>query len=94
MGYFSNGTEGDCYREEYCFRCQNWAQRPGEGGEGCPIMDLHFWWSYKLCNSRSLGKKFLDFLIPRASKKIDCNGKEISLPINGTCKMFLPKGGT
>lgn len=81
MGYFSNGCEGDCYRAEYCFKCQNWICRPGEPEEGCKIMDLHFLYGYKLCNSRSLAKSILDTLIPCESKPF---------PHNGKCRMFLP----
>jgi hypothetical protein len=92
MGYFSNGSEGDCYRAEYCFKCANWEKRPGDDVEGCPIMDLHFAWSYKLCNSKSLGKKFLDFFIPPAITAISAKGEKLTLPFNGKCRMFLPKG--
>lgn len=72
MAYFGNGTEGLMYQEEYCFKCKNFR------GSGCPIWDLHLLYSYKLCNSRSIGKKMLDILIP----------KEKGL-IAGKCSMFL-----
>jgi len=70
MGYFSNGTEGECYMQSYCFKCKNWREKKGEGAPGCPIMDLHMFHGYDLCNSRSLAKKMLDFLIP-IDKKVD-----------------------
>lgn len=90
MGYFSNGTEGDCYRTEYCFKCVNFTRRPNEDIEGCPIMDMHFCYGYKLCNSKSLAKKMLDMLIPPTCKKINFEGKEVTFPFNDECKMFLP----
>jgi len=56
MGYFSNGTEGGLYQEEYCSHCKHW------GEEGCPVWGLHLEYSYKLCNEPD---SFLDALIPR-----------------------------
>lgn len=64
MAYFSNGTEGLMYQEEYCFKCKNFRDLKDDRGYGCPIWDLHLLWGYKLCNSRSIGKKMLDILIP------------------------------
>jgi hypothetical protein len=29
---FSNGTEADCWMENYCYRCKN------DGGAGCPLV--------------------------------------------------------
>lgn len=75
MAYFANGTEGSIYEENYCDKCKNW--RKG----GCPIMDLHLIYSYELCNSKSVGKKMLDFLIPEDEKNC-CADK---------CSMFLKK---
>ena len=79
MGYFSNGIEGELYREEYCMKCRNWRKKKEELTDGCPIMDLHFSYSYELCNSKSIAKKMLDFLIPQ--EKI----------YNLRCRMFLRK---
>lgn len=36
MGYFSNGTEGLVYQEQYCYRCVYW-----DDDVGCPIWFLH-----------------------------------------------------
>ena len=56
MGYFSNGTEGDFYQEEYCEKCEH-------GNGECPVWLLHLTYSYKLCNTPD---SFLDELIPRS----------------------------
>jgi len=81
MGYFSNGTEGMSYQEEFCANCKNWIDKKDGRGFGCPIWDLHFLYSYKLCNSKSNAKKMLDFLIPMNKK--DCCALK--------CSMFLRK---
>ena len=78
MGSFSNGSEGMCYQESYCFRCVNW--KKDDFGMGCPVWDLHFTWSYELCNKKdNEGKKMLDMLIPIK----DCQ--------NLRCNMFIAK---
>lgn len=52
MGYFSNGTEGMAYENEYCEGCVNWKPRmkpdgtPDKGTEGCEIWDLHSLYNY------------------------------------------------
>lgn len=74
MGFFSNGDEGRIYQEIYCSKCINWKE--DEFGHGCPIWDLHLNHSYELCNSRSLAKRMLDYLIPKGT----C--------FNGQCRMF------
>lgn len=80
MGYFSNGSEGEYYQSNYCFKCVNW--KKDEFGEGCLIWDLHLTWSYELCNKKdNEGKQMLDILIPLK----DCQNQQ--------CKMFIEKGG-
>lgn len=78
MAYFSNGTEGLCYKEKYCFKCVNWTTREGENADGCPIWDLHLMYNSELCNNPD---SFLDKLIPRTENRI----------FNERCKMYLPK---
>jgi hypothetical protein len=56
MGYFSNGTEGMLYQEEYCDRCEH------DVNEDCAVWLLHLMHSYELCNTPN---NFLDALIPR-----------------------------
>jgi len=46
MGYFSNGSEGECYEARYCARCYF-----GGSETGCPIMFLHFHRNYDDCNN-------------------------------------------
>ena len=81
MGYFPNGTSGDCFRDSYCWKCKNWVDKKDGRGFGCPIWDLHLDYSYELCNSKTIAKKMLDFLIPINKKR--CYNEE--------CAMFLKK---
>ena len=67
------------YKERYCFHCLHWDCREGETGEGCPIMDAHFLYSYKLANAETPGKHILDILIPPDGV------------FNAECSMFTPK---
>ena len=57
MGYFSNGTEGDCYREQYCSRCVH------DANLDCPIWNLHLTHNQSECNNPH---SFLHVLIPRS----------------------------
>lgn len=41
MAYFSNGTDGQIYQEEFCLKCVNWVDLNDGRGFGCPIMDAH-----------------------------------------------------
>jgi len=54
MGYFSSGTEGDMYIEQYCEECVHY--------EGCAVMSAHMACSYKECNKP---ESILHMLIPR-----------------------------
>jgi len=55
MGYFSNGTEGEVYGEQYCSRCVH--------GQKCPVMLLHLLHNYDECNNE---ESMLHVLIPRS----------------------------
>jgi len=59
MGYFSNGTEGLVYQEDYCFNCVH------DINEGCPVWNLHLMYSYELANKPG---SFLDELIPKSKE--------------------------
>jgi hypothetical protein len=56
MAYFSNGTEGMSYQEEYCDKCIF------DKDQKCPIWFLHLRDNYELCNDPS---SYLNHLIPR-----------------------------
>lgn len=60
MGYFANGTEGDCFEAKWCNRCVH-----EDNEKGCPVMLAHILFSYEECNSKSNAKVMLDMLIPR-----------------------------
>lgn len=59
MGYFSNGSDGEGYQEEWCSRClhDNY-----EKGIYCPIWNLHLRDNYDECNKP---ESYLHVLIPR-----------------------------
>ena len=74
MGYFSNGTEGMMYEEEYCSKC---AHQPDiDNGLDCAVLEAHAIYNYKECNNPD---SILHILIPRNDD--DC--------YNGKCKMFI-----
>lgn len=83
MGYFSNGTEGDSYREKYCSRC---AHYDPEGDKECPVWEAHLSFNYDQHTPE--GKRegpvaqILDQLIPRDAKVG-----------NAKCAMFLARVG-
>jgi hypothetical protein len=55
MGYFSNGTEGDLYEEEYCSKCVH--------VDGCAVWTAHMIHNYDECNKP---ESILHLLIPRS----------------------------
>ena len=57
MGYFSNGTEGMDYQEEYCFKCRNWSDE-----KGCAVWTAHEFRNYKEADNPD---SILHDLIPR-----------------------------
>jgi hypothetical protein len=75
MGYFSNGSEGDCYEAEFCSRCVH--QNGPDGESGCAVMLAHLLRNYDECNNK---ESILHILIPR-----DKDGW------NEQCKMFHAK---
>ena len=89
VGYFANGTEGEMFRESYCYHCANWRDLNDGRGPGCPIMDAHFVYAREECNSESNAKAILDMLIP---PKTIIASDGFSLMIN-ECSMFLPSAG-
>lgn len=57
MGYFSNGTEGAMYEEQYCARCVH-----NTDGPGCAVLAAHMLFNYQDCNNPD---SILHMLIPR-----------------------------
>ena len=60
MGYFSNGSEGMLYEEQYCDRCEH--------QDGCAVWMAHNIYNYDECNNP---KSILHLLIPRSADKLD-----------------------
>lgn len=78
MGYFSNGTEGDIYKEHWCRRCANCGDERGDFG--CAVWDAHFLYNYDQHTDEGI-RKVLNVLIPRAKD----GGNE-------RCLMFRERG--
>lgn len=57
MGYFSNGTEGQVYREDYCDKCLH------DVNNNCAVWNLHLTRNYAECNNEN---SILHELIPIA----------------------------
>lgn len=84
MTYFPNGTEGEMFKERFCYHCKNWRDMNDGRGEGCPIIDLHILWNYD-----AIGKD---------ADKIKHEALEHFIPTGepgafDECKMFLPIEG-
>jgi len=85
MGYFSNGTEGQSYEEQYCSKCVHNYQGDVVGkmdGQdvhvSCPVWALHMEHNYAECNKEG---SFLDVLIPKEDDGI----------WNKQCAMFIDR---
>ena len=57
MGYFSNGTEGMLYRDQYCDRCKH------DVDSDCPVWLVHLLYNSDECNNKD---SILHKLIPRS----------------------------
>jgi hypothetical protein len=60
MGYFSNGTDGAMFEEEYCNNCVH-----EKIDSFCPVMEAHQLYNYDDCNNKN---SILHILIPRDEK--------------------------
>jgi hypothetical protein len=76
MAYFSNGTEGEMYHEQWCSRCLH--DNP-DAERLCPIWGLHLMRNYDDCNNDN---SVLHVLIPRSADKLS----------NERCTMFVERG--
>ena len=78
MGYFANGTEGELYRERYCYQCAHYSDY---SDDECPVWDAHLMSNYNQNGNDDL-VFVLENLIPRAGAG------------NGQCAMFIPRTAT
>ena len=76
MGYYSNGTEGMMYEEQYCDKCLH-----NQNEEFCAVWSAHIMFNYDYCNVPD-DKNPLNVLIPRSKDKLS----------NEKCRMFITKG--
>ena len=82
MGYFSNGTEGEMYYEEFCSRCIH------NKNEDCPVWDAHLLYSYQDCNKP---ESILHMLIPRnGARNLPCR---LFVEEKASGDLFGEKGG-
>jgi hypothetical protein len=90
MGYFSNGTEGEIFEEQWCANCRHSDISGGREigvDPPCPVWFAHQLYAYELCNEdEHPGKVILDLLIPRKTVKASDG---FDLPVN-ECAMFAP----
>jgi hypothetical protein len=61
MGYFSNGTEGEIYYEDFCSKCLH-----EHGRRHCAVWMAHLAKNYGECNNKD---SILHMLIPREGIK-------------------------
>lgn len=88
MGYFPNGTSGECYRDAYCYGCANHRDKHDGRGAGCAIWDLHLLYNSEQHDTESddpakratsiAWKAALSELIPETDEG------------TGECSLFLP----
>jgi hypothetical protein len=86
VGYFSNGAEGELYRERYCERCVH-----DQGEAFCPVWEAHLWHNYSQRGDAEL-EEVLGLLIPRRPRAGASSAREEGGG-NGRCRMFLPLAG-
>lgn len=84
MGYFSNGTAGMLFEEQYCQHCIH--EGPPDG-PGCAVMLAHVLHNYPECNNAD---SILHLLIPLDDN--GCNKKCLMFVAKGkTIKGPIPK---
>lgn len=77
MAYFSNGTEGMMYQEDWCDRCIH-------AGD-CPIWDAHMLHNYRDCNDP---ESILHMLIPRSADKLGNDQCRMFIEANASGDLF------
>jgi len=73
MGYFSNGTEGVDYQNNYCSRCVH------DVNSDCPIWLAHLIHNYDECNKDD---SILHMLIPRSEDGLENEQCKLFYPLN------------
>ena len=84
MAYFPNGSSGEAYIDQWCWRCRNWREdEEGSGNWGCIVWNLHLIGDYDQCKKTETGKLWktvLEHFIPT-----DTDGYPAE------CRMFIEK---
>jgi hypothetical protein len=81
VGYFSNGTEGEMYEEQWCSRC---VHDDPDRNIFCPVLMAHHLWNYTECMKPD---SVLHKMIPRET----FNDGGIAVPCNGRCFAFTER---
>lgn len=81
MAYFSNGTEGEMYRERYCDRCK-W-----DKDHKCPVWLAHLVHNYDDCNKDNSP---LHLIIPR-KKAPDFGNEECFFFVHDSMELPFPE---
>ncbi len=84
MAYFSNGTEGLDYQEQFCFRCEHY---PDDETKDCPIWSAHFFHNSDRHTNEAVGS-ILDMLIPMVDHTFTDG---LTLQVAGQCSFFTRK---
>ena len=84
MAYFSNGTEGMMYEEEYCSRCVH-------SQDSCSVMVLHNLYNYDACNPKTDVQRALHDVLETLIPSVD-SGTDPPYKVPGECSMFHEAG--
>ncbi len=87
MAYFSNGTEGEMYREDFCHRCQHY--NAGDEARECPVWSAHWYYAYGQSSNAELSS-VLTMLIPMEPHTFKDG---LTVKVAGPCAMFLAREG-
>jgi len=63
MAYFSNSSEGESFKESYCYSCVHWNDKDDGRGFGCPVMDVHILFNSGHLDNQLI-KRILNIFIP------------------------------
>ncbi len=86
MAYFSNGTEGEVYRERFCYRCLHCDV--GEDARECPVWSAHWYYAYGQSSNAELSS-VLTMLIPMEPHTFKDG---LTVNVAGQCAMFIERG--
>lgn len=84
MGYFSNGTEGEMYFDQWCANCVH------DADGDCPVWAAHLQHNYRDCNDP---ESILHMLIPRSEDKLGNEKCRLHVARAAVGDLFEAEGG-